>query len=262
MAQLILQVDAEIGEKAIYGWKLNRRRLLANKKGKITQEVEKRLDEIFVEGEGEVSPVEEIEEDAHVGVQESPLRELKSIMLSIEWEISEEVMQRLLDEVARLKKSYNGDRLISPFFKMLDSLGRYIQKYTSRANPEAIKVLGSVYAALEKILVAEGLNQNEKEIILLDQVQRFKDLKREIQGQQPASALLSSAGKEAGELVKGKDVSIDWEEGHLASEAVVAGLNEIKALIRSEFQTLREELQTLVEAKKGSKLKLGRKGKK
>ena len=105
---------------------------MAKKKTKITEEVEKRFDEIFVEGE---EAVDTGKEDADE--QASPLRELKGIILSIEWEISDEVMRRFLDEVASLKTTYNGDRIMGPFFKMLDSLGRYIQRYKGKANHSA-----------------------------------------------------------------------------------------------------------------------------
>lgn len=217
---------------------------MAKKKAKLTDEVEKRLDEIFVEEE---DTVEEGTETEHVDDQAAPLRELKSVILSIEWEISDEVMHRLLEEVTRLKNSYNGDRIMAPFFKMLDSLGRYIKKYKAKANPEAIKVLNSVYAALEKILSSDGLTEIEKETILLEEVQRFKDLKREIQGQKRGGEEKTRSGKRAAELVEGKDVSIDWEEGQQIPETVVAALHEIKALIRSEFKALRQEMKALVD---------------
>ncbi|MBW2094251.1 MAG: hypothetical protein JRI80_05135 [Deltaproteobacteria bacterium] len=230
---------------------------MAKKKAKLTDEVEKRLDEIFVEGENTAGAGKE-----HFEVQVPPLRELKSVILSIEWEISDEVMHRLLEEVTRLKSSYNGDRIMAPFFKMLDSLGRYIKKYKAKANPEAIKVLNSVYTALEKILSSDGLKEIEKETILLEEVQRFKDLKREIQGQKGEGEEKAKTGKAAPALVEGKDVSIDWEEGQGIPETVVAALHELRALIQSEFKALREEIQMFVDKKNAPKRKLARKGKK
>jgi len=230
---------------------------LAKKKTKITEEVEKRFDEIFVEGE---EAVDTGKEDADE--QASPLRELKGIILSIEWEISDEVMRRFLDEVASLKTTYNGDRIMGPFFKMLDSLGRYIQRYKGKANPDAIKVLNSVYGALEKILSSTGLEELEKETILLEEVQRFKDLKREIQGQKDVHAEKTAKGKKAPELVRGKDVSIDLEYEQRIAETVGAVLEEIKELIRTEFEALREEIRVFLGDKKELKRKSGRKEKK
>ena len=230
---------------------------MAKKKAKLTDEVEQRLDEIFVEAEDTADAGTE-----HVDDQVSPLRELKSVILSIEWEISDEVMHRFLEEVTRLKNSYNGDRIMAPFFKMLDSLARYIKKYKAKANPEAIKVLNSVYAALEKILSSDELKEIEKETILLEEVQRFKDLKREIQGQKGDGAGKAKSGRQAPELVEGKDVSIDWEEGQRIPETVAVALHEIKVLIRSEFKALRQEMQALVDEKGVLKRRLSRKGKK
>jgi hypothetical protein len=230
---------------------------LAKNKAKITDEVEKRLDEIFIEGEKTPDA-----ERAPFDPQVSPLRELQSAILSIEWEISDEVMHRFLDEVNLLKSSYNGDRIMAPFFKMLDSLGRYIKKYKAKANPEAVRILNSVYTALEKILASDGLKEIEKETILLEEVQRFKDLKRQIQGQKGIVEEKAKTVKAAHELVEGKDVSIDWEEGQRIPETVVAALNELKALIQTEFKTLREEMQGLLDDKNAPERKSGRKGKK
>jgi hypothetical protein len=231
---------------------------LVRKKVPITDEVKKRLDEIFIEDDDKPD-MEADQLDAHA----SPLRELKSVILSIEWEISDEVMHRFLEEVALLKNSYNHDRIMSPFFKMLDSLGRYIKKYKAKANPGAIKVLNSVYAALERILLSDdGLKASEKETILLEEVQRFKELKRAIQGGRESREERGRARKTNAELVEGKDVSIDWDEGQGTPESLLAALNELKALIRSEFKTLREEMLAWLDEKCEQESKAGRKARK
>jgi hypothetical protein len=231
---------------------------LARKKAPITDEVKKRLDEIFLEEDDAPET-----EGNQLEAQTSPLRELKSVILSIDWEISDEVMHRLLEEVTRLKSSYSNDRIISPFFKMLDSLGRYIKKYKVKANPEAIKVLNSVYDALERILLSDGdLKAKEKEAILLEEVQRFKDLKRKIQEARESGEERGRAGKTPLGLVEGKDVSIDWDEGHGTRESLLAALNEVKALIRSEFKTLREEMLAWLDEKIEQDSNTGRKGRK
>jgi hypothetical protein len=231
---------------------------LARKKAPITDEVKKRLDEIFLEDDDK-SDIEADQLDA----QTYPLRELKSVILSIEWEISDEVMHRFLEEVARLKNSYNNDRIMSPFFKMLDSLGRYIKKYKAKANPGAVKVLNSVYAALERTLLSDDdLKATEKETILLEEVQRFKDLKRKIQAGRESGEERGRAEKTTSELVEGKDGSIDWDEGRGTPESLLAAVNELKVLIRSEFETLREEMLAWLDEKCGQESKAGRKGRK
>ncbi len=227
---------------------------MARKNAPITDEVKKRLDEIFLENEDAPNA-----EKDQVDVQASPLAELQSIILSIEWEISDDVMHRFLEEVAKLKDSYNGDRIMGPFFKMLDSLGRYINRYKAKANPGAIKVLNSVYAALEKILLSDGLKEIEKENILLKEVQGFKGLKKEIHGGKKVAEAGGRVGKTASELVAGKDVSIDWDEGQEIPESFLAALHELKALIRSEFKALREDMRTWLDEESGSKRRSDRK---
>ena len=228
---------------------------MAKQKAPITDEVKKRLDEIFVEDDGTPDV-----EGERLDAQTSPLRELKGVILSIEWEISDDVMHHFLEEVTRLRNSYNGDRIMAPFFKMLDSLGRYINKYKAKANPGAIRVLNSVYAALENILLSDGLKEVEKENILMEEVQRFKDLKRKIQAHKGPGEGRALVGKTASELVEGKDVSIDWDEGQGIAESYLAALNELKALIQSEFNALRDEMRAWFDEKDRPKPKEARKG--
>ena len=43
--------------------------------------------------------------------ESSPLTRLKSIILSLDWEITDEILQELADEVANLESVYQGDKV-------------------------------------------------------------------------------------------------------------------------------------------------------
>ena len=61
-----------------------------------------------------------------------PLAELKNLVLSIDWEITEEALAGLLVEIESLKNTYKNEKIILMFFQLLASLGQYIK--TNRGN--------------------------------------------------------------------------------------------------------------------------------
>ena len=60
-----------------------------------TEEVEDRLENLF----GDEEPSENAKKEAEK-VADSPLRELKTIVLSIEWEITDEAMTRFVEQIS------------------------------------------------------------------------------------------------------------------------------------------------------------------
>ena len=83
----------------------------------IVDEVEKRLDDLFGDG-GESSALGEESgdlegrltlEEGGGDVEDTPLKELKSIVLSIDWEITDPIMTKFLDQVDGLKDAYKDD---------------------------------------------------------------------------------------------------------------------------------------------------------
>jgi len=87
----------------------------------------------------------------------SPLKELKSVVLSLEWEISDQVMQRLSEEIASLEKTCKNDKIVVAFLQLLSSLGKYIQKKQAEAHPDSISLLNSVYESLEEVMLSDAL---------------------------------------------------------------------------------------------------------
>jgi len=133
-------------------------------------QVEDRLDHLFQED----SP-EETEE--YVGLGEHPLKNLKAVLLSIDWEITDSTMDSLLNEIKSVEYVYAEDKIILTFLQLLGSVGRYVKANKGKAHPEATRVINSVYEALEKAALTEGISRAEKEKMLLAEVAKFKKLK-------------------------------------------------------------------------------------
>lgn len=156
----------------------------------IVDEVEKRLDDLFGDGD-ESSAFEEqgaeIEgrltlEEGGGDVEDTPLKELKSIVLSIDWEITDEIMTKFLDQVDGLKDAYKDDKIVLMFLQLLGSVGKYIKAKKANADPEVVKLLNSAYTGLEKVLLTEGITEPERKKMLLVEVNAFKKLKERLTG--------------------------------------------------------------------------------
>jgi hypothetical protein len=226
----------------------------------VTAEVERRLEYFFGESdEGFVSS------DDSKDMEETPLRDLKALVLSIDWEITDETMGRFIKQIERCEEFYKQDKDSALFLQLLGSLGKYIKASGAKAHPNAIKVMKSVYNALEKVALSKDMPEAEREKILLVEVVRFKELKQQIaqrkaEREKKAKARTSKrtgpAGEGQGEEKKDTEVSghtfqkalgPDWNR-MTPHEAFGYALEEIKQVIKAEFQALRAELRLWREA--------------
>lgn len=196
--------------------------------------------------------------------EESVINNLKSVILSLEWEITDSVMQKLGEEIDKLKDVCNDDKIVVAFLQLLDSLGKYIQKKQAEAHPDSISLLNSVYENLETIMLSSDINEAAKKKMLVAQVNKYKELKKHI-----ASGKISAAPPEETErtvLTSEPDEKeesspilqepiIGGDEGGFPSgsglspeheDAVVHALKQINETIKAEFKKLREELGSLL----------------
>ncbi|MCP4109140.1 MAG: hypothetical protein GY749_27025 [Desulfobacteraceae bacterium] len=236
--------------------------------------IEGRLDNFFGEAKKEGHGVvenkkkENPEKKRPVGIPEedSQLKDLKSVVLSLEWEISDQVMDRLGEEIGKLEKQCKDDKIVVAFLQLLGSLGKYIQKKRAEAHPDSISLLNSVYDNLEQVMISEGLTEAVKKKMLVGEVNKYKKLKEQI-------AAVKTKAKTEERLVESvaapvtEDAAVqeeEYTEPSVAEEPVYAGeepafpsaaagsgsyedvakaLERINQTLKAEFRSLRDELQ-------------------
>jgi hypothetical protein len=225
--------------------------------------VEDRLDHLFQEDAPEAA-------EEQVGLVEHPLKNLKAVLLSIDWEITDSTMDSLLNEIKNVEYVYSEDKIILTFLQLLGSIGRYVKANKGRAHPEATRVINSVYEALEKVALTEGMSRPEKEKMLLEEVAKFKKLKEQVVLRKaekkepvvfevsPAPPAPSPAPSPERERVPVTEIPAREEsqaepraEARFAAphEAFAYALEEIKDVIRAEFRALRAEIKLWRESK-------------
>jgi len=223
-------------------------------------QVEDRLEHLFREDTPEVR-------DDHAGLVEHPLKGLKAVMLSIDWEITDSTMDSLINEIKNVEFIYSEDKIILTFLQLLGSIGRYVKANKGRAHPEATRLINSVYEALERVALSEGMSRPEKEKMLLDEVAKFKKLKEQVmlrkaEKQPPVVSEVTPPPAPAPEprKIRAEEIPARKEE-HVETrpegwfsemsphEAFAYALEEIKNVIRAEFRALRAEIKLWRESK-------------
>lgn len=273
-----------------------------NKDEKLDAEIAKRLDDLFGEGdassdESSASTVDETDEagnksqnqnqsaaDEEVfeleelvvnkkakepAAADQPLAELKSIVLSIDWEITDEVLSAFLSQIASLKRAYKNEKIILMFLQLLGSLGEYIKTNRGNAHPKTFKVLNSVFSRLENIVSTKGMAESEKIKMLRIEMDKYKQLRNKV------------SKKKAAEIRKGKAKPLLKDEpdestrkrqppvidpdraATLAAEkkqvhdltaaipqaTLAEAIEDLKQFIHSELSVLRQELKRIQKSK-------------
>ncbi|MFP4030329.1 MAG: hypothetical protein ACLFRG_21410 [Desulfococcaceae bacterium] len=189
-------------------------------------------------------------------METSPINDLKSVILSLEWEITDQVMQKLGEEIRKLEGAYRSDKIAVAFLQLLGSLGKYIRKKRAEAHPESIRLLNSVYENLEMVLTSKELGEAEKKKMLVSQVNQYKKLKEEIKtpgvGRRvPEGAGPSESSTPATDASEPRMLDADPGmmrlpgNGGAIDDAAGARHQEMIQAIRSLQKTVQEELRAL-----------------
>jgi DNA-binding protein H-NS len=232
-----------------------------NDEDTLSEELENRLDDLF--GEDDKFSEGPVTVDSP---QDYPLSELKNLVLSIDWEITDEVLQQFVSQIRELKSTYKDDKINLTFLQILGSLGEYIKTNRGKAHPKTFKILNSVFAQFDDVVVNEGMQEIEKKKILRAEMNKYKVLreqitqdkaakkkKRQVKSVEPVKARKKEAApgpvasaapiaqKAAGEpaaTVQRTAVNDD-----VYADQITNAVEDIKRFIKAELKKLREELK-------------------
>ncbi len=235
--------------------------------GSLNAEVSNRLDELFGDEDPNAgsppspkksaAPVDRsraaaksdvhMDESAFDDDKDSPIKNLKALVFSIDWEITDETMVAFLKEIKHLQQIYQNDKILSLFLKLHESIGKYIKAKKARANPDSIKLAASFYKNFEKVLLTPGMNEVQKKKLLSGEVKKFKEFKQRVlmrEGAMPQREDFDAADERMDVRViekaaAGPSMSSDSKE--LADYII----EEIRKTIKAEFHTLRQIIKNL-----------------
>jgi hypothetical protein len=190
----------------------------------MANDIENRLDDFF--GEDSDTP-----DGAKPDVS---IEKLKSVVLSIDWEITESCLTDLITETDELLPHYEDDRLPHTLLRMLRAVGRYMRLHKVKSHPDAIKLIMSVFNSIEQITGNPQLSEDQKRALVAKEIAAFKRLKRQVEKQLGARAVTQT------ETAGGKDAA-NYVQNHELTQAV----NTVEQRLNSEVAALRQQLAHL-----------------
>ncbi len=232
-------------------------------KGKLTSELNDRLDDLFSETGAPPDPEPDAPKESPADAagetaaksapsapssqKESPLMELDAIVLSLDWEITDENLDKLLNEIERLKSVYKNSRLPYMFLQLHGSVGKYIASKKVDAHPDSIKLLHSVHAGLENVLLSPDMDETEKKKILSEEVKKFKGLKHEImlsKSRDTDEVETAPAKKTLAPATPAQPPATVPSAAGVVDSNYQAFIEEIKKIIQAEFKELKREIMS------------------
>jgi len=268
-----------------------------NKDDKLDLEIAKRLDDLFGEGDAssnkskalkaddptvdenkspdqppapadeEIFELEDAVADETVAEHTPgayPLAELKNMVLSIDWEITDEVLSGFLSQIDILKNIYKNEKIMLMFLQLLGSLGEYIKTNRGKAHPKTFKILNSVFSRLEDVALTEDMPELEKKKLLKTEMSKYKQLRKQV-AQKKATKVSRRqakpiqkdkphlrAPKKKSATPSDKVPTAAEEENPLfdsiaakSDDTLAEAVEELKQFIHAELSVLKQELKML-----------------
>jgi len=188
------------------------------------------------------------------------LHHLKGLVLGIDWEVTDQVLEDLEQEVGRLRSEGVGGRLVGILLQGMDALARYMRQSGLRTHAAAFSVLYAMFDGVEQMLGRPDMTEAESIALILELGERFEGLKLAVARNQqqgepppvtveamdggPLSAALPPASPKPG-MVGGKmPAAAVALGGGVAATAALAGVaaSQAPAALAAEASGLRLEL--------------------
>ena len=236
-------------------------------------EKNKPREESLLSDDEEILDLEEATEgetDSEHAPDDYPLAELKNLVLSIDWEITEEALADFLSQIDDLKVTYKNQKIISTFLQLLGSLGVYIKTNRGNAHPKTFKILSSVFSSLEEVVLSEDMTETEKKKLLQTEMNKYKQLRSQVSKKKAAKIdrkeVIATPKSEAARLKVPQKKASAPPHREVHEKAVKKSLSPVEAepqsygdlteavaalkkFIRSELNALKQELRMLQKSK-------------
>ena len=215
----------------------------------LTMGVEKRLDEIFADDLKNHNP--QISKFKHF--EKPSMANLKSIIMSLEWEVTDDHLNDLMQELRRLQKAYIKNDQLQKLFRLLFHIGRYIRIHKSDTHPYIFKLLFRFYNSSAKI-ASRKYSNHENTKIVNDEIKHYLSLKAYLKREN--QKISKPSLRKVNTLEKGLLSSIDSlskqkpyrskDASKIHFRTLNNDLIELKKFIYLEIRKLREDLQGIL----------------
>jgi hypothetical protein len=202
-----------------------------NDEDTLSEELENRLDDLF--GEDDKFSEGPITDDS---AQDYPLSELKNLVLSIDWEITDEVLQKFISQIRELKANYQDDKINLTFLQILGSLGEY-QDMQEIEKKKILRAEMNKYKVLREQITQDKAAKKKKKPAKAAAPVRRKQKEALATPGAKAASMVEKASSDAAATAQPTS-----REDNDYAEQIANAVEDIKRFIQAELKALREEL--------------------
>jgi hypothetical protein len=156
-------------------------------------DIDKAIDELFVQKSEASKPAAEPEAEAEPAQETAEpdvdlLEPLKESLLSLDWEISKENIQRCEEELRAVSEKLGDDRHVAAVIKMNLGVLKYLHATKEAATPSSIQFLHAATQRLDLFHKVPSPEEPKRRQAMDTLLRQFRRLKGEIQRLTPAAA--------------------------------------------------------------------------
>nr|MBP7231838.1 hypothetical protein [Syntrophaceae bacterium] len=138
-------------------------------------EIDRRFSEIFGDNHKTSPPIQKTPSPQALPFEPPPsFDRLKSIILSLEWEISLEVLEQMENEIDDVYPCLNNHPTAQGLLKILRFVGRYLRVWQEKSDQDSVHLLLSVFDQLENLIFSKWMTESEKHQCLTESIQHYR----------------------------------------------------------------------------------------
>ena len=215
-------------------------------KQKFNVGVEKRFDEIF----SDETKISKDAKKAHKMMCINPLYNLKKILLSMEWEITDDILSKYLNELIQLHRLFQDNNFLRSLLQLQYIYGRFIKTYPDKIPLKTHSIIYTLYGCMKNILGNKKLSDFEKKEIVKKEIRRYKSFRKYLTTsknnishdkcykESAKTRLESSHNKDSKNVIKKIIDQDELSNRHYMDNAIW----EMKKFIKTEIKKLKYEL--------------------
>jgi hypothetical protein len=218
---------------------------------KYNVEVKKRLDEIF----SYETKINKTAKKTHKMMYIYPLYTLKNILLSIEWEVTDDILSKYLNEIIQLQRLFQNNRYLKRLLQIQYFYGRFIKTYPDRIPLRTYKILYTLYDCMKNLLANKKLSDFEKKKIVEQEIHRYKNFRKYLRinkNNLSEDRSYKNSTKKRYKISQNKDsknvmnkIKILVQDELTYKRYMDSNLLEMKTFIKKEIKKLKYELFSL-----------------
>ena len=143
---------------------------------KFNADIEKRLEEIFLNKKKTSNNTEK--ENKMINI--SPFYNIRKILLSMEWEVTDDILSKYLSEIIQLRRLFRKNIHLKCLLHLQYIYGKFIKTYPDKIPLKIYKILYNLHGCMKNILVNKKLSNSRKKKIVKQEIHRYKNFRKYI----------------------------------------------------------------------------------